>query len=187
MRVEIEREGANPMIVDRVSAYRTARETRFTQRDSTEVAVGSWRNVQLRSAEPRFDDGFDYGRNFSLDNGISYFVAREDMRVRFFSLVRFEEGTGTITSARIRVVKNETYTGSVPDGVGSVVTIGDDAPAGGAGVATDVALPRVEGEVFLAQGDTLNVERYIDGSVVIVYANFVGEDSFFVVKQEDQD
>jgi hypothetical protein len=198
LRVEFGRVGPSEILVDRVSVYKGARETTFTPRTQYGVlGVNAWVFNPFRGDNGNWGTGRDVGRNWvspaptltALQGGNTVFLAREDMRVRVFSRVTLVEAGGTIASARLRVVRNETYNNAgVPNAVGIVEVVGGKNTPGGAGVTAGQVIVAVEGEITLAEGETLSLEVFIERTVVggINYDTTTGA-SFFLVKQEDLD
>jgi hypothetical protein len=190
------------LIVDHCSLYVGARETKLTNRSvSAAVTTGSWQIVDARGDDSSFSGAFDHGRNWYTEPdsgspnpmGRIFFRARENMRVRVSARFRFNNtsgGGGAIVDGRLRVMKNETYSGTTPAGGGTEVLRGQVFTPGGAdlGVTDDELELDVGGLIEVVEGDVLTVEQFINTSgftALIPSVNLA--DNFAIYKQESVD
>lgn len=201
--IEITNGTADELIVDHCTIYTAARETRLTHRSISAIVGGgslnAWALTDARGDVNLYSDGYDYGRNWFTQPysgsanpmGPIYFRARENMRLRIDCRFRWNNpGVNAINDARLRIVKNETYTvPGIPTGAGTEILRGQVALPGGAdlGVTTDIIEAEVSGVVEVVEGDLLTVEHFITATAVSLNPDTTTANNYVIYKQESVD
>ena len=99
-------------------------------------------------------------------------------------------GANAINDARLRIVKNETYTVfGIPTGAGTEILRGQVALPGGAdlGVTTDIIEAEVSGVVEVVEGDLLTVEHFITATAASLNPDTAAANNYVIFKQESVD
>jgi len=204
--IEITNGTADELIIDHCTIYTAARETRLAHRTISATVSGAglnaWALTDVRGDVNLYGDGYDYGRNWFTQPssgsanpmGPIYFRARENMRLRIDCRFKWSNAGGLGTSiddARLRIVKNETYTvAGVPTGAGAEVLRGQVALPGGAdlGVTTDIIEAEVSGVVEVVEGDLLTVEHFITATgAASLNPDTAAANNYVIFKQESVD